>query len=354
MSRLQPTLLLIALFVFAVSPVTVKAQSGDNSSTITSSETPRNALVAELDIEIQQITFVDQRSENFGAVAEIRMKWKDDALKFDSSEFGSEYKIFDIDEFNKFARGIPTITPDFSIQNQQGKRWIQTQKIVVHSNGIIEYFELSSVKLQAPYFDFKKYPFDTQKFYYEIVSTHPIDEVQFVASENVSGLGPLLGEEEWIFEDPKLVVSTAPGITGLESSEAALGFTGRRHIEYYIMRIFVPLIIIIIVSWACFFVGDYQKRIDIAGANFLVFVAFNFAISGNLPKLGYVTFLDFILMAMFVITGSLILACVALQRLAEAGRETLARRIDNLIIALIYPLGYAAVIAFATYAFLMN
>lgn len=340
------------MFLASLCSVSIaNAQTDETPPPIPSLEPPPGPLVVAIGIEVDQITFVDQKAENFGAVATIRMKWNDPRFQFDEKVHGRDYKVLELDEFARLAEDRVTVTPRFVVKNQQNKRWIQEAVVVVQADGTVEYFEHSTVQLQAPYFDFRDYPFDHQDFYFEVVLSHPLDEVQFVAMEEHTGLGALLGEEEWIFENPMLEISTTEGLTGEESHKATLGISGRRHLQYYFVRIFIPLIIMLIVSWACFFVTDYEKRIDIASANFLLFIAFNFAISGDLPRLGYITFVDVILMAMFIITGSLILVSVAVQRLAEKGRKPLIDRIDKLIVTILYPIGYAIVIIFSLYYF---
>ena len=90
-----------------------------------------------------------------------------------------------------------------------------------------------------------------------------------------------------------------------------------------------------------------RKRIDIAGADLLIFVAFNFAISGDLPPLGYMTFLDFILVSMFIITGLIIVFNGGLRKLKIKDREELARKMDAYALRWIYPVAHVAIIAWA-------
>ena len=80
-----------------------------------------------------------------------------------------------------------------------------------------------------------------------------------------------------------------------------------------------------------------------AGANLLVFIAFNFTIAGDLPRLGYLTFMDLSLISTFLITAVVLVICVYLRRLHTLGREALVNKIDKYLIAL-YPVAYALVL----------
>ena len=310
-------------------------------------------LEVSVGIEINQISFVDQKSENFGVVATIRMDWNDPALAFDPKEYGRGYRIMKRERFGEYVSSVRTVAPAFVLQNQQSNKWIHQSRVVILPNGDARYLEKSSVTLQAPHFDFTRYPFDQQKFYFEIVSILPSELVHYSVLEEFSGLGDLLGEEEWIMGNDKMELSTVIGLSGLKSDKVALAFEGSRHDMYYVIRIFLPMLVLVVVSWATFFLNEYRKRIEMAGANLLVFIAFNWMISDDLPKLGYLTFLDFILQWMFVVTGAIIVISVALSRLKSSGHEVTAHRVDTYVIKWVFPLGYGAIVGFAVYNYLL-
>ncbi|MFC3612697.1 hypothetical protein ACFORG_02900 [Lutimaribacter marinistellae] len=343
----------ISVLTFLCAAAAAAAQGFEGGSASYTPPVPDEPVTVSVGIFIDQITNVDQKSENFGAVATLRLEWHDPALAYDKSP-NQISKVMEPAKFVEIAADQNLLVPFFVVQNQQSKRWIHQAIVVIRPDGLVRYFEKSSLTLQAPYFNFLKYPFDTQTFYYEISSVYPSEYVRFVSMEDASGLGELLGEEEWILSDARMLKTQINGISGLQTDQVALQFLGSRHVTYYVIRVFIPMLILITVSWSLFFLDEYRKRIEIAGANLLTFVAFNWAISADLPKLGYLTFLDFILQWMFVVTGGVIVINVLLRKMKATGKEGLAHKLDNYIIKWVYPLGYLAIVAFGVTRYLIE
>ena len=316
--------------------------------------TPDNPLEVGVGIKIDQITDVNQKAENYGAVVVLRLEWTDPTLAFDRDTMGRDFRVFDPPAFVTHAANLDTVIPAFVIHNQQSNRWIHESAAALRYDGHVTFVEKSSLTLQAPHFNFVKFPFDTQEFHFEVASVFPSEFVRFHSLDAFSGLGDMLGEEEWILGNERLLASTTIGLSGRESDQVELVFTGTRHLTYYVIRIFLPMLVLITVGWALFFLDEYQKRIEIAGGNLLVFVAFNWAISADLPKLGYLTFLDFVLQCMFLMTGAIIVFNVALRRMKTSGRVDSAKMLDNYAIKWIYPLGYAAIVGYAIFAYLLD
>lgn len=288
-------------------------------------------------IILQQIVGVDQRSENFSVVARLQMEWTDPALAFSPDTCRCSFKSFTGDSFSQFIIDTKGRWPEFTLFNQQGNRWIQNQVVIVTPDGHALYVERFSVTLQAPDFDFTRFPFDTQQFFIRIDSIFPEEFYVYRDLEGFSGLSEQLGEEEWKVTAFETAVSTVIRPDAL--SRFSFRFQANRNLTFYIIRIFVPLLLIITVAWITFFLKEYARRIEVTSANLLLFIAFNFTISDNLPRLGYLTYLDVILVSTFIIGVLVVAFNVYLRRLKVDGKEALARSRDRYMIW-VYPALY--------------
>lgn len=301
-------------------------------------------------IKLQQITDVDQKAENYGVVASLILEWTDPALAYNPETCQCEAKTYTGDSFRQFVTDVDGRWPEFTLFNQQGNRWIQNRVVVLHPDGRAIYFERFSTTMQAPDFDFHRFPFDTQQFYIRVDSLFPEEYYTFSNLETFTEVGDQLGEEEWYIIEADTTVTREVLSTESVVSRYSFGFQARRHLQFYIFRIIVPIVIIIIVSWVTFFLKDYGKRIEVASANLLLFIAFNFTISSDLPRLGYLTFLDTVLISTFVVTAMVVVLNVYFKRLEIDDQSRRADRIDKYMIW-VYPLAYVAAIAIATFLF---
>ena len=327
------------------------AQPLENIDTLLQPLLPDEPYIVDIGIKIDQIVNIDQKSENFEVVGNIWIEWDDETLAFDPEGRKQAFRTYTVEEFTRFVDQHDIFGPGFVIYNQQGRRFKQDSKVVVFEKGHALFIERFTATLQAPEFDFTRYPFDKQKFFLHVDAVKPLGFLEFRPLEGFSGLGDKLGEEEWVFERSWTMVGQTEGITGKPTSRFSFGFEAGRHLNYYYLRIFLPLLIIVLVSWVTFFLQDYGKRVDIAIANLLVFVAFNFTISNDLPRLGYLTFIDTIMFSAFVFSGLVVIVNVIFRRMEVLGRESLARRMDNYTIW-IYPVTLGILVSLFWFVFL--
>ncbi len=304
-------------------------------------------------VKLEQITGVDQKSENYGAVYSLRMKWQDPQLAFRPDECQCEYKVFYNDDFAKFASQQDIDWPTFVIGNQQNNRWVQNKAVVVYPDGNASYFERFTTALQAPDFQFRTFPFDEQQFYIHVDSLFPVDTFTFEADDDFTEIGTALGEEEWYITDSQSTTTTGSFSTETVTPRFEMRFWAKRHLTFYIFRILVPLGLIISVSWITFFLQDFGKRVDVTSANLLLFFAYNFTIANDLPRLGYMTYLDALLVGTFIISVLTLAYNVYLKRQESKGNTTSARRIDRYMIWL-YPLGFLFAFGVVTWIFFVK
>ena len=294
-------------------------------------------------LKILRISAVDSPNENYTVLGSLRMDWTDPALAFSPDSCNCSVKLYSDKEFDRFLAEVGSRWPAFTFFNQLGNRWIQSRAAAIWPDGRARYAESFNTTFQAD-FDFRQYPFDTQTFPIYLDLLYPTSTYTMVELPGYSEIDPAHGEDEFIISDFTAAASTVtPSAADSPVSRMTFSFSAPRHLNYYFLQVFLPILLIILISWFTFFLRDYTRRIEAAAANILLFIAFSWSLAGNYPRLGYITFLDAIMAVTFTVNVLVLLYNVYMKRLENQGKDERVQRIDN-VLDWAYPLSYAALI----------
>lgn len=128
-------------------------------------------------------------------------------------------------------------------------------------------------------------------------------------------------------------------------SRAVFDVNIERETGYYVLKLCIPLTLIVMLSWSVFWMKDETtgNRIRTSSTAFLTIVAYQFAISRDLPKVAYLTLMDRLMIASFILIALTALENMIAGLISERN-PAIAHRLD-LNSRWIFPLVYVAVIA---------
>jgi len=326
-------------------PEVLKGQGQPNTESLL-----KLAIPVKVGLKLEQIVNIDQPNEIMNDVGTLKLEWTDPALAFNPDDCNCTSKLYTETSYSKFLEDVKGRWPDFTFFNQQGNRWAQNRLIEVESNGHVTYLERFSSNFQID-FDWTAFPFDTQDFYLKVDMLYPEEEYVFVPMEGFSEIDPNHGEDEFVLTGFDTQMSTVVSSTQAPISRFTFHFSAPRHLDYYIFRIFVPILLIITVSYITFFLKDYGRRIEIATGNLLLFIAFSWSLGENYPRMGYLTFVDAIMAITFFINTLVVALNVYYKWLEQNGQREKADRLEAPM-NYIYPLAYLVSFGLAALVFL--
>jgi hypothetical protein len=221
--------------------------------------------------------------------------------------------------------------PNLQIINQQ-RLWITFPPLVtVYSDGRVVYLQRVWGDFSQP-MNLRSFPLDKQLFEIRVTAVgYNQKEIEFVPAENdISGIADVLSLSDWEIFSHRVDFTPYRPYRGIEPGPSmAFQFEARRLVGYYIMKVLVPLLFIVGMSYLVFWIPIDQSstRISVSITAMLTLIAYRFMIGGLLPKVSYMTRLDtFIMLSTTLVFATLILAAVTGALEKTRGEE--ARRMD--------------------------
>jgi hypothetical protein len=279
-----------------------------------------------VEIWVVDINSIDSAQQSFTADVAVVLRWKDPRLAHTGGGIAHyaldqiwHPRVVIVNETNSVSRRLPESTE------------VDADGTVIYRQRYVGAFT-QSLHLES-------FPFDKQTFRLHLIAVrYSPNEVQFVPDQKwidaglkqAGGISPSITLPDWTVENwdiKTLVYTLAPG---LEISGYAFEFTASRNVEHYILKVILPLVLIVIMSWSVFWIDpiNASSQISVAVTSMLTLIAYRFAVDSQLPRLPYMTRLDaFILTSTLLVFFSLIevLVTVILDNNQQTER---AKKID--------------------------
>jgi hypothetical protein len=110
-----------------------------------------------------------------------------------------------------------------------------------------------------------------------------------------------------------------------------LSFEGRRHIGFWAGKAFTSVAIIIAMSWVVFWIDPkfVAPRLSVAVTSMLTLIAYRFLLGALLPRLSYLTRMDFFLIGATLLVLATVVQVAVTTRAEDRDQGRRARRINR-------------------------
>ena len=165
----------------------------------------------------------------------------------------------------------------------------------------------------------------------DVILFQPGEEGLKIGLKSGIGIADHLSESDWRILSTDIKVKPYTISPGTRIAACHFEFTAARNSTYFVIKVILPLLLIVMMSWAVFWIDptDSSAQFSIAVTAMLTLIAYRFAIDATVPKLPYLTCLaKFVLFSSLLVFVTLIQAIIT-SKLAKRGELELARSIDR-------------------------
>jgi Neurotransmitter-gated ion-channel ligand binding domain len=297
-------------------------------------------------IWVADISNIDSAQQTFTAEIAVVLRWKDPRLAHTGNgvvRYPREQiwhpRVGIVNETNSVSRKMP-------------------DSVEVEPDGTVTYRQLYVGAFTQP-LRLQSFPFDRQTFRVQLVAVrYQSNEVMFVPDQvwirdglkGAGGISPSVTLPDWTIEKwelKPLVYALAPHH---QYSSYAFEFTASRNVQYYILKIILPLVLIVMMSWSGFWIDpvNANSQISVAVTSMLTLIAYRYAVDTQVPRLPYMTRIDlFFLVSTLLVFFSLIevLVTTILDNNQQTERAKKIDRYCRVIFPAIFAIALIAIFA---------
>jgi hypothetical protein len=294
-------------------------------------------------IFVVDIDGINDAEQNFTANVYIRLRWRDYRL----AKPGSSNRQMWLNE---------VWNPRVLLANQQGIMPKSLPEIVqVAADGTVVYHQRYTGRLSQP-LRLVDFPMDEHSFTIQFVAAgYDANELHF-EPELIHGtdgqklMGGEIADElslpDWEVLSYQTSNKPYTPVARISAASFSLTFIAKRYVGYFLWQVVLPLGVVIVMSWAAFWVdrSNVGARVGVATSSILTLIAYRFILANLLPRLPYMTRMDYFTVCSTVLVLMALIVVLCTSFLGQQGHNKASRIVDNLARAG-FPLMFAALLA---------
>jgi hypothetical protein len=293
--------MVFAIILLACAPVRAEPPSFDRR--LPSPPPAEGPIRVKVGLYVLNLVALDEVQQTFTFTAYLTESWNDPRLAFTPrADENGDVRHYYIKSSIWF--------PLLQIDNSAEPRKVSGYLLSGVSDGSLQYTEKISVRVSSN-MQLRAFPFDSQDLEVAIRPfTFEANRIVLTIDQRSTGLSKKSYTPLPLWQTGTVTYRAVGEQKELDEGVSHIEFrvhVGRKS-EYYIYRIFLPLALMVAVSWGILWVppSDLNSQLLISVTTLLTLVAFSVALSNILPPVPYLTFYDgFFLDAFFFIMISM-------------------------------------------------
>ena len=288
--------------------------------------------IISLGLAITDLMAIDDLTQTVTLDSLVTIAWRDQRL---ADTKGCRFNLADVWH------------PQIQLVNSSDLRSSQELELSVEAGGWVQGNLRVRGSIANPH-RMDDFPFDSHDIVLDIISLrYARNEVQFEVNEDWTLRRESLTIPDWDIGQPTAHVHdfTLPQV-GRAVSLYQFRIPAARLPEYYIYKVILPLVMIVLMSWGVFWIDPEQlePQMALAGTSMLTLIAFQFTLNDLLPRVGYFTVLDKFTLISSVLVFAALMEAVTSGYMAYHGKIHVAHIIDR-ICRWAFPLAFLVVVA---------
>jgi hypothetical protein len=272
----------------------------------------------EVTVYLIDIEEINSRSQSFIANVFIGLQWQDPDL----AHAGPGWRGVSLDDI---------WSPNVQIVNQQKLVKTFSDTAQVAPNGTVNVRQRYWGGFSQP-LELRTFPFDSQRLQLILVNAGAQGANPIFSISSASGVANRLKLPDWKVQnwDVKTTV-TLMGRNQRNIPAIEMNVDVKRSTSFFTLKVIFPLMLIVAMSWLVFWIDPklVASQISVSVTAMLTLIAYRFAIGGMVPRLAFLTSLDYFVLGSSVMVFLTLVEVAFTAYLVEQGEVEKARSVDR-------------------------